>query len=203
MAQYTFNGADGKLGSFEGYGKSLLGDQQLGEFGSTPQAAIQQIQSDLATASTMMASGREMLPANWQYPAHQGQPAMAVMNMAHNNLAQEQAKLAQQKQQRQTTSTQQHDTGPSAGEVMTGVGSIIGALANPLANIFATTQQVKLEKERLKRQGQVPQGGGGMDPNMMAMMMAQRNQGGGSNTAIIIGAVVLVLIIVGVVMMKG
>lgn len=197
MAKYTFNGADGKLGSFEGVGKSRFGDQRLGSLGAFagPVAAIE---ADMALARTLVGGPMMHVPQAWKYPQHAGMPPAMVLNSPF--LAQEQAKAAQLQQRPQQQQPQ--SSGPSAGEVMTGVGSIIGALANPLANIFATTQQVELEKERLKRQGQAP--AGGMDANMMAMMMARRNQPqGGNNTALIIGLVVVVAVIIGVVVLKG
>ena len=140
MAKYTFNGADGRLGSFEGLGKSRFGDQRLGSLGAFagPVAAIE---ADMALARSLMGGPMMHVPQAWKYPQHNGMPPAMVANSPF--LGQEQAKAAQLQQQRQQPQ-QPQDTGPSAGEVMTGVGSIIGALANPLANIFATTQQVKL-----------------------------------------------------------
>lgn len=43
-------------------------------------------------------------------------------------------------------------TGPSAGEVLTGVGAILGALATPAAGIFQTHTEARLAKEQLKQE---------------------------------------------------
>lgn len=53
-----------------------------------------------------------------------------------------------------TTTTTPVSTGASAGELLTGVGSILSALAAPAAGIFQTYTESKLAKAALKREQQ-------------------------------------------------
>lgn len=85
-------------------------------------------------------------------------------------------------------------TGASAGEVLTGVGSILSALATPAAGIFQTYTESKLAKAALKReQQQMPS----YVPTMQPQVIQQ-----GPSTGLILGlvggfaAIALILVLV-------
>lgn len=206
MAQYTYNGASGKLGSFEGLGKSLLGDQQFGEFGDTArdQKYLQDVTNSMVKAQQLISQSAQPqfahLPheprRDWPYWEFNGKNPQWVL--ANGKTYQD--RYANRLRAAGSQPSAATDSGPSAGEVLTGVGTIVGALANPLANIFATTQQARLERERLKRGGGGGGGGAAANQQLMAILAARQQQPqGGGNTGIII-AVVAVIAVIGIVL---
>ena len=219
MAQYTYNGISRKLGSFEGLGKSRLGDQASGTLGFTmpdftggalpggcPDGSAPSDLRDQCDFNNNCYDSKGCLIPKSKVQEHYGikkefWQTVASCGRHCDTYHQTGDKIGYDAccKKYYGKEPKQEDSGPSAGEVLTGVGTILGSIANPLANIFATTQRARLERERLKR------GGGarpGADPNAaLYAALAQRRQGGGGNTTVIILAVVMLVVIIGAVLL--
>jgi hypothetical protein len=201
MAQYSELGdlyGEQRLGSFEGYGVSNLG-QGFGNLGDLSGAAsdrldneIDQLQNDLYTAQNQVGRGQGHMPGTFRHPSNRGRTGEFALGNT-NRL------LPQTIQQRQSLGAQpaqgSQDNGASAGEVLTGIGAILGPLAQAGVGIFSASQQAKLEEQRLKSGGGHRGGGGNA-----ALIAALSNQGGGGSSTGIIIAVVAVIMIMGMMM---
>jgi len=211
MGDYRSIGSEGRLGNFELHGKSnYFGNQGfsgLGEISTSTVApaagcpgvqglATQAINSansgDFATAKNKASQAMNLAQQRSSQPSYAVVCAPAVSIMA--NL---QGQIVREEAQQVKGAAKEDDT--SAGEVLTGIGSILGSVANPLAQVFATHQQTQVQLEQIK-QGRVatplspgPAGGARFVPGQQTSAAAAR-----SNTTVAIIAIVAGIGLLGV-----
>lgn len=216
MSDYhTAKSSGSRLGSFELHGISNTfgnqGFQGLGEFGalsSGEQSNIQAtasacpaVQSLAAQAINQINRGQfSAANASAQQIMQQAQSMAAVMPQCPgvgSQVAGQIQSLAAREGAKASSSTQQQDSGASAGEVLTGIGSILGAVAGPLSQVFVSHQQSQLQLEQIK-QGRVatpfstgPAGGANFQPGFQQSQAAARGNTNVAIIAIVIGVLVL------------
>jgi len=231
MSNYHSTGSAGRLGSFELHGTSnTFGNQGFAGFGALNAADSNQLRQQLTAGGACRVvdslaaqiindinrgnfGAAEQKAANLASQASGAarNPGLAICAQAAQQ-AQNATNFAivKEKQKRGGGgggAAAQQDSGASAGEVLGGIGSILGAVAGPLSNIFVSHQNAQLQLEQIKSGGrfatpfsQGPAGGQNFQPGIQQSAAAAR---GNNNTAII--AIVVGVILLGgmFMMMKG
>jgi hypothetical protein len=141
--------SNNKLGSFEGYNLQ----PQLGDFGqASNQQYLQQVQADLNTAQQALGTCGLPRPSpqcfpnsSWRYWEFKNKTAQQVVGLAPQYIR----KYAEAHAQSQSS-------GPSAGQVIGGATSIVGAALGPLIQGFVSQQSYKAKREALRARGSAP-----------------------------------------------